>query len=263
MIRLVVANQRGGAGKTTTSHTLGRFLADQGRKVLLIDTDPQGSLGAVLGLKPQNYLHQFVINNYLFKDCVVHAHPNIDVLCSNRETAQTELILNGMVAREMVFENLFPKVDADYDAVLIDVAPSISMLQNCSMIYAKRLVIPVAMDPLSLQGVAASFESARLLNALFKLDIRPLAILPLMVDRRLQMTEVVMESLKEIAQRFQIPMLSPIRVDSTVTKASRARKFLVDYDPKCKAMEDYQAACQQLLDLMEPRAESQAHGLAS
>jgi chromosome partitioning protein len=163
----------------------------------------------------------------------------------------TEQILHGIVGREMVFENLFSKVDREYDVVLIDVAPSISMLQNCALVYAKQMLIPVAMDPLSLQGVAANVETCRLLNAAFQRDVRPVAILPVIVDRRLQMTAVVMESLLEIAERLCIPVLHGIRVDATVTKASRARQFLVDYDPGSRAVEDYQIAGQELASLLQ------------
>lgn len=251
MIRLVLSNQRGGVAKTTTTHTLARYFADQGLRVLLIDTDPQGSLGAVLGLKPRHYLHQYVVHNYPFQECVVEAYPGIHVLCSNRETALTEQILHGMVGREMVFENLFSKVDQEYDVVLIDVAPSISMLQNCALVYARRMLIPVAMDPLSLQGVGANVESARLLNAAFKLDVRPTAILPVMLDCRLQMTAIVMESLLELAERLHIPVLPSIRVDAAVTKASRERQFLVDYDPRTRAAQDYQVACRELAALLQ------------
>ena len=111
MTRLVILNQRGGVAKTTTVHTLARFMADRGRRVLIIDTDPQGSMGTVLGLKPTKYLHDFVIYNHLFKDCAVHACPGVDVLCSNRETVKTESHLMGQVAREFVFTNLFAQVD--------------------------------------------------------------------------------------------------------------------------------------------------------
>lgn len=251
MIRLVLSNQRGGVAKTTTTHTLARYFAGQGLRVLLIDTDPQGSLGAVLGLKPRHYLHQFVVHNYPFTECITEAYPGIHILCSNRETAMTEQILHGIMGREMVFENLFSKVDREYDVVLIDVAPSISMLQNCALVYAKQMLIPVAMDPLSLQGVGANVETCRLLNAAFQRDVRPVAILPVIVDRRLQMTAVVMESLLEIAERLCIPVLHGIRVDATITKASRARQFLVDYDPGSRALEDYLIAGQELASLLQ------------
>jgi chromosome partitioning protein len=248
--RLVILNQRGGVAKTTTAHTLARLLADRGRKVLIIDTDPQGSVGTVLGLKPTKYLHDFVVYNHLFKDCAVRAYQGIDVLCSNRETVKTEAHLMGQVAREFVFTNLFSQVERDYDAVLIDVAPSINLLQTCAMTYARSLLIPVSMDPLSLQGAAASIETARTLSSLIRTPIRPVAILPVMVDRRLQITEVVSASLQELSVRTNIPVLPPIRTDTTVTKCSRAKQFLVDYEPRAKALEDYHYSLDILLNLL-------------
>jgi chromosome partitioning protein len=157
----------------------------------------------------------------------------------------------GKTGREMTFDILFSAVDGAYDAVLIDVAPSINLLQTCAMIYAQQLLIPVAMDPLSLQGAVASIETSKTLNQLFKTSIRPVAILPVMVDRRLQITEVIMDSLKALCDRFSIPMLPVIRTDSTITKATRAKQFLADYEPKCKAMEDYEVSSQKLLELLK------------
>jgi chromosome partitioning protein len=86
MIRLVITNQRGGVAKTVTTATLARFFSDLGMRVLVVDTDPQASLGIVLGLRPQRHLHEFVVHNHSFEECVARAGPNIDVLCSNRET---------------------------------------------------------------------------------------------------------------------------------------------------------------------------------
>jgi chromosome partitioning protein len=251
MMRLVILNQRGGVAKTTTVHTLARFLADQGRRVLMIDTDPQGSLGTLLGLKPTKYLNDFVIHNHLFKDCAVRACQGVDVLCSNRETVKTEGHLMGQVAREFVFTNLFSQVETDYDAVLIDVAPSINLLQTCAMTYARTLLIPVSMDPLSLQGAAASIETARTLSSLIRMSIQAVAILPVMVDRRLQMTEIVSASLQELSARTNIPLLPAIRTDTTVTKCSRAKQFLIDFDPRGKALEDYNQAFGALQSLLE------------
>jgi chromosome partitioning protein len=191
----------------------------------------------------------------LFKDCIVEACPGVDVLCGNRETVKTEGHLMGQVAREFVFNNLFTQVETGYDAVLIDVAPSINLLQTCAMVYGKSLLIPVSMDPLSLQGAAASIETARMLNSLIRIEIQPVALLPVMVDRRLQITEVVSASLKDLSVRTRIPLLHGIRTDTTVTKCNRAKKFLADFEPRSKALEDYQTAFEELLNLLhgEPR----------
>jgi len=257
MIRLVISNQRGGVAKTTTTHTLGRFFADRGQRVLLIDTDPQGSLGAVLGLKPRNYLHQLAVGSCRFEDCAVEASPNIHVLCSNRETAHTEQVLAGNGRCETLFDRMLGNVDRNYDLVAIDVAPSISLLQACALIYAEQVLIPVAMDPLSLQGLGATFESVRLLNLTLGLKVHPIAILPVMLDHRLQMTSLVMDSLAELAERWHTPVLHPIRTDSTVTKASRDREFLADYDARCRAMDDYQIAFEELNALFQEQLDAE------
>lgn len=252
MMRLVVGNQRGGVAKTTTVINLAREFADSGRKVLVIDTDPQGSIQGVLGLKAgDKTLHNFLVKQHAFRDCLMSPHPRIDVLCSARDTVQTEAILMGQVARELVFQSIFPTVDGTYDVVLIDVAPSISLLQTCAMIYARQILIPVSMDPLSLQGAAASMETANTLSSLFKIDIRTVGILPVMVDRRLQITEAVLESLKLLSARQNTPLLSPIRTDATVTKASRRKQFLTDFDPKSKALEDYSLVFKELTDILK------------
>jgi chromosome partitioning protein len=250
MIRLVVSNQRGGVTKTTTTHTFGRYFADQGLRVLLIDTDSQGSLSTVLGVKPDNFLHQFVVSSYRWKDCVVNLRENIDILCSNRQTVETEAVLMGKIGRELTFQALFPQVDHDYDVVLVDVAPSITLLQTCAMIYAQQLLIPVSMDPLSLQGAVAAIETARTLNSLFKTEIRPIAFLPVMVDRRLQITDMILDALEKLGHANQVPVLPAIRTDTTPTKAVRAKQFLADFDPKSKAAEDYRAAGEKLLECL-------------
>lgn len=250
MIRIVISNQRGGVSKTTTTHTLARYFADQGMRVLMVDTDPQGSLGLVLGVKPKHYLYSFVVHNFAFEDCVVRVSPNIDLLCSNRDTTKVEVALLGMTAGELAFLRIFGMIEDSYDAVLIDVAPSINLVQTCSIMYAKQLLIPVAMDMLSLQGATACLETTRMLTELFKTEIRPLGLLPTMVDRRFNLTSLTMKALEAMSEKYHIPLLHPIRTDGTVPRAERAHKFLIDLDSHSKACEDYQKAAAELLEIL-------------
>src|SRR5262249_18354728 len=155
MIRLVVCNQRGGVSKTTTTHTIARHLPDSALKALMIDTDPQGSLGTVLSAKPKKYLYEFVVHNHAFEECVWHASENIDVLCSNRETTKAEVALLGMTAGELAFVRIFGMIEDAYDAVLIDVSPSINLVETGSSKYTKSPVIPVAMAILRLPSAPA------------------------------------------------------------------------------------------------------------
>lgn len=250
MHRLTIANQRGGVSKTTTTATLARIYADRGLRVLAIDADPQGSLGLVLGLRPAKFLHDFLVYNCALEECVVPAAPNLDVLCGNRDTTKVEAALVGTAGREYAFSQHFEKADGRYDVVLVDVAPSISLVQTCSILYARNLLIPVAMDMLSLQGAAACLQTASMLAEVFRCEVRSLALLPVMVDRRYSLTAFVLAAVEEMTQRYGVPLLHAIRTDGTVPKAERARTFLVDYDRNSRACEDYLAAADQLMDLL-------------
>ncbi|MBM3813749.1 MAG: ParA family protein [Acidimicrobiia bacterium] len=258
MIRLVISNQRGGVAKTTTAVCLARCFAHRGLKTLLIDTDSQGSVATILGLRPEFALHDFLIRQVLLKECVVSAHPNIDVLCSDRKTQVAEDIISGQMLRELHFEQVIAQTGADrpYQAVIIDVAPSLTLFQTCAMLYAKNVLIPVAMETLSVQGASASISSANELNRLFgrQPGIVSVGILPVMVNNRLQMTQTVMNALEEMSAELHVPLLPLIRTDTAVVKAARSRMFLADYDPKSKALEDYEAAAEKLLSVMSPQA---------
>ena len=250
MIKLVVCNQKGGVSKTTTTLCMARRFADRGLKVLLIDTDSQGSLATSLGIKFTNSIYHFLINNYRLQDCVNQVHPNIDVLCSTRQTIEVEGILTPRPGRELIFKTMLEPVESAYDAVIIDVAPSITLLQSCALMYAQQALIPLTMDPLSLQGAYAVLQTAWSLNSLFKASIKAVAILPVMVDKRLAMTDLIYQSIDTISKEQSLPILHSIRVDSTVQKASRSKQFLQDFDPKCKAVEDYRIATDELLEYL-------------
>lgn len=249
MIRLTISNQRGGVAKTTTAVILARCWADEGLKVLLIDTDPQASVHSIIGAKPEQFLYDFLVNGYAFKECLTKIHDNIDLLASSRDTNRAEDIISTQMAREHAFVHAFEPNEAGYDVVLIDVAPSIGLFQACAMMYTKYVVVPVGMEMLSIQGALASINSADSLNRFFHKGeevVKTVGTLPVMVDRRMQMTTTILAALDDIAARHGVPVLPLIRTDSGVVKAGRHRQFLQDYDPKSKALEDYRALAQTL-----------------
>ena len=255
MLRLVITNQRGGVSKTTTTQTLSRIYAGRGLRVLAIDGDPQGSLGLVLGLRPTKFLHDFLVHNCPLSECVVNAAPNLDVLCGNRDTTKVEAALLAANSRGAAFRQHFERADSAYDMVLIDVAPSISLLQTCFLMYAGNQLIPVAMDMLSLQGAAACVQTASMLGELFGREVRTVALLPAIVDRRYALTGFVLSALEEMSARYGMPLLDAIRTDGNVPKAERARQFLMDFSPDSRASEDYRAAAGRLFGLLDVEEE--------
>lgn len=262
-MRLVIANQRGGVAKTTTAVTLARAFADSGRRVLLVDTDSQGSIRTILGLKPEFYLADFLVRNIAFRECIVPAVPGLDVICSNRDTTEAEVTLSNTPFRELTFTRMFEDHELNYDIVLIDVAPSITLSQQCAMVYTQQLLVPVAMETLSLQGAMAAITAAEALNKFFKtLSVRTIGILPVNVNKRMAMTDMVMDSLAQLSADFKVPLLPVIRTDTSVPKAARMRQFLADYDPASKALADYNEAAALLLSqadvFHEQRSEARA-----
>jgi chromosome partitioning protein len=252
MIRLVIANQRGGVGKTTAAVNYAWFLANsRGLRTLLVDTDSQGSVGVMLNLKPKHYFSHFLVNKFPLEECVIAAGKNLDVLCGNKDTVQAESALAGAVVRELALKILLEPYEARYDAVVIDVSPSINLLQTCAMVYARNVVIPVNMDLLSLNGANAAYDMIRLLNDLIRAEIRPIGLMPCQVDQRLSVTTLVQQGLEKMAAMFHIPVLPAIRTDQAVNKAFRSRKALLEHDPGAKAAQDYLAAFEKITASIE------------
>ena len=262
MIKLMIGNQKGGVGKTTTAITLARCLADRGLRTLLIDSDPQGSVTVTLRLKPETYLADFILNQLRLPDCVVSVAPNLHVLCGNRETTSMEQRIFTMYGREHVFQNAFGMYEELYDAIIVDVAPSISLLQACSMVFCQNVLIPISMDTLSVSGAGATIFSARTIGDSVRTSITPVALLPTIVNRRYGLTDVVMRMIEQLSETYKIPVLNSIRTDQVIGKAARMHKMVADVDPKAKALEDYEAAAAVLLEMLGVNSERHGEAVA-
>jgi chromosome partitioning protein len=259
-LRLTVSNQKGGVGKTTTVLTLGRCLADSGLKCLLIDTDPQGNLWTTFaslprfqngGGKPPYFIHQlFAEDPVAVTQMAVPLDDKISVIFSDRRMFFAESRLAATPAKEMILNPLLSVAEQQYDAILIDVAPSISHIQTCAVAYTRNVLIPVGMDNLSIEGAMSSLQTMEILNKMLNLGCKCIGFLPTMMDQRLSATEVVIHSLESIAREKAIPLLPGIRTDQAVNKSLRSGKFLQDYDPRSKALEDYRKLSAYLLETM-------------
>jgi chromosome partitioning protein len=246
---LCAANQKGGVTKTTTTVHLGRAFAEAGYKTLIVDTDSQGSIARLfrVGQEEKN-IFSFLVRGWAIQECVIPLSPNLELLPSDRETLQMEAILlsdpDAMTSYAMKFRNL---ERADYDVVLMDTAPTINLMQNCAALYCKQLILPVIMDIQAIQGAVMSITGFQKLSP----TIKPVAVLPANVDRRLVITSQILESVESLSKEYGIPILPAIRTDSLVSRALKAKQMLPDYDPTSKAYADYKLACKRLVELFQ------------
>jgi chromosome partitioning protein len=161
---IALCNQKGGVGKTTTTINLGAALADYGRRVLLVDFDPQGALSVGLGMAPHQ-LDQTIYNllmerNASVEDTLLKTNvPGMDLLPSNIDLSAAEVQLVGEVAREQALARVLRPLVAEYDYILVDCQPSLGLLTVNALTAADGVIIPLECEYFSLRGVALLMDT--------------------------------------------------------------------------------------------------------
>lgn len=186
---IAVVNQKGGVGKTTTTVSLGAALASFGRRVLLVDFDPQGALSVALGLNP----HEVERTVYdLLSDSTADVRdvirdtedPNLDLLPSNIDLAAAEVRLVSEVGREHALTRAIAPVLSDYDYILIDCQPSLGLLTVNALTASNGLIVPLQCEYFALRGVALLTETIDKVRERLNPDLRIIGVVATMYDPR-------------------------------------------------------------------------------
>ena len=186
---IAMCNQKGGVGKTTTTINLGAALAETGRRVLLVDFDPQGSLSVGLGISPHD-LELSVYDLLVRKDADVDAVvkpttvAGLDLLPSNIDLSAAEMQLVSEVAREQSLARVLRRVRDRYDVILIDCAPSLGLLTINALTTADKVMIPLELEFFALRGVALLTDTIEKVQDRLNPDLEVLGILGTMYDSR-------------------------------------------------------------------------------
>lgn len=186
---IAMVNQKGGVGKTTSTINLGAALAELGRKVLMVDFDPQGALSAGFGVNP----HELDTTVYTVmmdrktdvRDAIrTTEFPNMDLLPANIDLSAAEVQLVNEVAREQVLSSALKKVKDDYDVVLIDCQPSLGLLTVNALTAADGVIIPLICEFFALRAVALLVDSIEKVQDRLNPDLRIDGVLATMFDSR-------------------------------------------------------------------------------
>lgn len=194
-----MVNQKGGVGKTTSTVSLGAALAGYGRKVLLVDFDPQGALSIALGLNP-NEMEPTVYNLLTSPDChvgdviVSTEVEGLDLLPANIDLAAAEIQLVTEVGREYALQRALAPVVPEYDVILIDCQPSLGLLTVNALTSSTDVIIPMETEYFALRGVALLKDTLDKVISRLNPNLRILGVLPTMYDPRTLHSREVMET---------------------------------------------------------------------
>ncbi len=186
---IAMCNQKGGVGKTTTTINLGAALAETGRRVLLVDFDPQGSLSVGLGVNPHT-LDLSIYNVMLGRNVDVHdvilesTTDDLDILPANIDLSAAEVQLVSEVAREQTLRRVLTPLRAEYDVILIDCAPSLGLLTVNALTAADRVLMPLELEFFALRGIALLTDTIEKVQERLNPDLKVLGILGTKYDGR-------------------------------------------------------------------------------
>jgi chromosome partitioning protein len=237
--RLAVLNQKGGTGKTTTSISIAAGLAEAGCRVLLVDCDPQGNVGASLGIRAPKTVYHVMIDEVSIEDAVVPIANNFDVLCSDDTLAAAEIKLAQHPGRGGVLKRRLdtPKSDGlPYTHVVIDCGPSLSLINQNALCSVDEVLIPVACDYLSLVGVKQVLKTIKNVNLHLGHPLKVGAVLPTFYDGR---AKICRDALEALRKHFGDSCLPPIRQNTKLKEAPSHKKTIFEHDPHSSGAEDY------------------------
>lgn len=235
--RVAVLNQKGGTGKTTTAISLSAGLAEAGRRVLLIDADPQGNVAVSLGLRPRHTLYHVMVENMALDDAVVPIGGNFDVLGSDDSLAKAEWSLAQTPNKGGVLSDRLQGAPG-YDHVVIDCGPALSLVNQNVLCFAGEVLVPVACEYLSLVGVKQLLATVKRVNMQLGHPLEVGGVLPTFFDSRLRSCQEALDSLR---QHFGARCLPPIHANVRLKEAPRHKKTIFEYDTNSAGAMDYRA----------------------
>lgn len=233
---LAVMNQKGGTGKTTTAIHVAAGFAERGDRVLLVDADAQGNVGASLQIKGPGTLKDLMLDGKDLADLTVTARPQLDLLTSDASIAVIDLHLPSMRGRARLLQRSLAPFLGRYDRVVIDCGPSLSLLNQNALCAADGLLIPVSCDYLALVGVRQVMRTIANVQDLLNHPVEVVGVIPTLYDPRRRIDRQVRATLQE---RFADRLGPVVRQSVRITEAPGQGGTVFDTAPSSRGAQDY------------------------
>jgi chromosome partitioning protein len=250
---IVVANQKGGVGKTTTAINLSASLAELGKKVLTIDMDPQGNASSGLGLDKnelENTVYELLLGQCMIEECIYEEiYKNLSVIPSNVNLAAAEIELIGVDEKEYLLKKEIDKVRENYDFIIIDCPPSLSMLTINSMTTADTVLVPIQCEYYALEGLTQLIHTIGLVKERLNPDLDIEGVVFTMFDARTNLSLQVVENVKENLNQNIYKTIIPRNI--RLAEAPSHGLPINIYDAKSAGAENYKLLAEEVINREE------------
>lgn len=246
---IAIANQKGGVGKTTTAINLSACLAEAGQRVLVIDIDPQGNTTSGFGVMKdsiENTVYEVILQEVGMKDAIIsNVVDNLDILPSNVNLAGAEIDLIDVENREYILKNSIGQVRNNYDYVILDCPPSLSMLTVNAMTASDTVLVPIQCEYYALEGLTQLIHTINLVRKKLNPSLELEGVVFTMYDSRTNLSLQVVENVKDNLKQNIYKTIIPRNI--RLAEAPSHGLPINIYDPKSSGAESYKLLAEEVM----------------
>ncbi len=255
---IAISNQKGGVGKTTSVLNIGVFLARKGKKVLLIDIDPQANLTSGLGIERDTEddgmlsVYDILINQTKAEDTVLESRiENLHIIPSSIELAGAEVEMVNAMSRESVLKNAIDQLRNEYDYILIDCPPSLGLLTINSQVASDKVIIPVQAEYFALEGLGQLVNTIKLVKNNLNPNLEIGGVVLTMFDTRTNLSKDIAVELKNHFDDQLFDTLVPRNIK--LSEAPSHGLAIVEYEPESSGAQAYGRLTEEILERFEKK----------